>query len=45
MILVAPPEKQKAVIDALTQAGCVHIPFRFEYTGSTIIFAQRQYDH
>lgn len=41
MLLVAPPEKQPTIAKALTAEGCVHIPFRFEYSGSTIIFADR----
>lgn len=39
MVLVAPPEKHAAVVQTLTQQGCVHIPFRFSHGGSTIIFS------
>jgi D-glycero-alpha-D-manno-heptose-7-phosphate kinase len=41
MLLVAPVEKRKRVIDILTKEGCLHIPFRFEFAGSTIIYSDK----
>jgi D-glycero-alpha-D-manno-heptose-7-phosphate kinase len=39
MVLVVPPEKRQAVIQALPQA--VHIPFGFDFGGSTVIFSDK----
>jgi D-glycero-alpha-D-manno-heptose-7-phosphate kinase len=41
MVLVAPPEKQPAVVAALTAQGAVHVPFRFDFGGSQIIFSDK----
>jgi D-glycero-alpha-D-manno-heptose-7-phosphate kinase len=41
LLLVAPPERHAGIVQALTAKGCVHIPFRFEFNGSTIIFSDR----
>lgn len=42
LMLVAPPDKQKSIIETLTQQGCVHVPFKFQYGGSQIIFSDRE---
>jgi D-glycero-alpha-D-manno-heptose-7-phosphate kinase len=36
MLLYAPPERHAAIRDAL--ATCVHVPFRFEREGSTLVY-------
>lgn len=41
MLLVVPPEKASQVKEGLTLAGMVPIPFRFEFDGSRVIFADR----
>lgn len=41
LMLVAPPEKQKNIIVKLEELGCIHIPFRVDFDGSRVIFAQR----
>lgn len=41
MFLVAPPEKQPRIREALAAEGCTHIPFGFDHSGSTIIFSDR----
>ncbi len=41
MILVVPQEKRQGIIEAVTAAGCVHIPFRFCFEGSAVIFSDR----
>jgi D-glycero-alpha-D-manno-heptose-7-phosphate kinase len=40
VLAVAPPAKRKGVVDALEQEGCVHVPFRFDWGGSRVIFAE-----
>lgn len=42
LLLVAPPEKQPGIIAALSEKGCVHIPFHFDFDGSSILFADFQ---
>jgi D-glycero-alpha-D-manno-heptose-7-phosphate kinase len=39
-LLVVPEDKQERVKGAMTNFGCVHIPFRFTSEGSQIIFAE-----
>jgi hypothetical protein len=41
MVLVAPPEHHNRIAEAMSREGCVHIPFKFDHSGSTIIFADR----
>lgn len=41
MILVVPPEKRARVTTALAKEGCLHIPFRFDFQGSSIIFSDK----
>ena len=41
LVLVAPPEKQPDIATTLYREGCINIPFKFEHSGSTIIFADR----
>jgi D-glycero-alpha-D-manno-heptose-7-phosphate kinase len=43
VLLFVPPERQQAVRDALTSLICV--PFKFEFSGSQIIFCDRQADY
>ena len=47
MVLVVPPQKRQAVIEALPDS--VHIPFGFDFGGSTVIFSDkdniREYRH
>jgi D-glycero-alpha-D-manno-heptose-7-phosphate kinase len=38
-LLVVPPEKRQRITAAMTERGCVHIPFKFDFTGSSVIFA------
>lgn len=40
LLLVAEPEKHKRIIQALP--GCVHIPFRFDFGGSSIIYSEME---
>ena len=40
MLLFAPPEKQQQIKDALP--GYLHVPFKFESEGSTIIYYSRK---
>lgn len=42
LLLVVPVEKQDGVRQALEREKCVHIPFRFDFDGSVIIFADRR---
>lgn len=42
MLLVCPPEKRKGVVEAMRAGGAVHIPFRFEYDGSVVVFRDRR---
>ncbi len=42
LLLFVPPERQAAVADALCEL--VHVPFRFESSGSQIIFYDREQD-
>lgn len=41
LLLVAPPERQANILTSLAGEGCVHVPFRFEFTGSSVIFCGR----
>jgi D-glycero-alpha-D-manno-heptose-7-phosphate kinase len=41
MLLVAPPEKRAGIIDAMQKAGMVHIPFRFDFDGSSIVYSDK----
>jgi D-glycero-alpha-D-manno-heptose-7-phosphate kinase len=43
VLLFVPPERQQAVRDALT--GLICVPFKFEFSGSQIIFCDRQADY
>lgn len=43
LLLFVPPERQLAVADALPEL--VHVPFRFESSGSQIIFYDREEDY
>lgn len=43
MLIFAPPEKQKAVKDALNQL--IHVPFNFEFSGSQIVFFSNEKDY
>ncbi len=42
MLLVVRPEKRKNVLEAMTKNGAVHVPFRFEFDGSVVVFADRE---
>jgi D-glycero-alpha-D-manno-heptose-7-phosphate kinase len=42
LLLFVPPAKQQAVLDALPEL--VHVPFRFESSGSQILFYDREED-
>lgn len=42
MLLVAPPEKHEAIFQSLARPGLVHIPFRFEFWGSSVIFCGKE---
>jgi D-glycero-alpha-D-manno-heptose-7-phosphate kinase len=41
MLLVAPPEKRAAIVDAMQNVGMVHIPFRFDLDGSSIVYCDK----
>lgn len=43
LLLVAPPEKHERILRELSgeNVRLVHVPFRFEFDGSTVIFTQR----
>jgi D-glycero-alpha-D-manno-heptose-7-phosphate kinase len=41
LLLVAPPEKHPGIIKSLTSQGAVHVPFRFSFGGSQIIFSDK----
>ncbi len=41
LLLVAPPEKHSGILNLLAGEGCVHIPFKFEHSGSSVIFCGR----
>lgn len=41
MVLVAPPERRPGIVAALTAAGAVHVPFKFDFGGSQIIFSDK----
>ena len=43
MVLFVPPQKQQAVIKALS--GYLHVPFQFEHEGSTLIYYHPREDH
>lgn len=43
MLLFAPPDKQKQLKEALSMM--LHIPFRFEFSGSRIIFLDREQEY
>lgn len=38
MLLCVPAEKRNSIIEKMTSAGSLHIPFKFEQSGSTIIY-------
>lgn len=40
MLLCGPPEKRERIIKAMTAAGAMHIPFKFEPAGSSIIYCE-----
>lgn len=40
MLLCVPAEKRNSIIEKMTNAGALHIPFKFEQAGSTIIYYQ-----
>lgn len=41
LLLVAEPEHQANILASLAGEGCVHVPFQFEFTGSSVIFCGR----
>src|SRR5262245_59592611 len=41
LLLVAPPDKRDRIVSSLTAMGCVNIPFRFSFGGSSIIFSDK----
>jgi len=41
ILLVTPPDKQREVIDAMVALGCTHIPFKFDFSGSQVVFHGR----
>lgn len=43
LLLFARPERHRAIRDRLSRL--LHVPFRFEYTGSQIIFADREQEY
>jgi D-glycero-alpha-D-manno-heptose-7-phosphate kinase len=43
MLLFVPPEKQPSVIEAMGQL--IHVPFKFEFSGSQIIFFDPEEDY
>ncbi len=43
LLLVAPPDRQSAIIKALEDQGALHVPFRFDFDGSVVIFADRRH--
>ena len=43
MMLFVPPERQQAVRSKLT--GLLHVPFKFEFSGSQIIFFDLEEDY
>lgn len=43
LLIFAPPDAQPGIRQALSQL--IHVPFQFEFTGSQIIFLDRQEDH
>jgi D-glycero-alpha-D-manno-heptose-7-phosphate kinase len=43
MLVFAPPERQISVREALS--GMIHVPFKFEFYGSQIIFYDREEDY
>ena len=38
LLLVAPPHKQEGIIKQLEERGCLRIPFRFEESGSHVVY-------
>lgn len=42
LLVVAPPDRRRRVIDLLEKEGCLHIPFRFDFGGSRIIYADHE---
>lgn len=45
LLLFCLPENRKMVVTAMENAGCRHVPFQFEDTGSTVVFDGRlKYD-
>lgn len=43
MLLFVPPDRQPGVIEALR--SLIHVPFRFEFSGSQILFADSERDY
>jgi D-glycero-alpha-D-manno-heptose-7-phosphate kinase len=43
LLLFVPPERQQSVRDRLD--GLIHVPFKFEFSGSQILFADVQQDY
>lgn len=43
MVLFVPPERQDDVIEKLDK--CLHVPFRFEFSGSQIVFYDQETDY
>lgn len=41
LVLVAPPERHATIVAALTSRGAVHVPFKFDFSGSQIIFSDK----
>lgn len=41
LLVVAPQERHQEIIAQLAGEGCVHIPFRFHSSGSSVIFCER----
>ena len=41
LILVAPPSKHSDIVSRMEELGATHIPFRFSFSGSQVIFAEK----
>lgn len=41
MVLVAPPERHQAIVARMEEMGATHIPFRFSFGGSQVVFTER----
>jgi D-glycero-alpha-D-manno-heptose-7-phosphate kinase len=42
LLLVVPPDKREKVRAALAAQGCIELPFKFEYSGSQVVYADRR---